>query len=70
MNNNDDINDCINDCNNNDDLYILAFKKIIHCLPIHNYVLNVVAATITYYCGKNNTFILPIENISNLINNK
>ncbi len=61
MDNNDDINN---------DTYVIAFKQIVHCLPVHNYILNVVAATITYYCGQNNTFILPIENISNLINNK
>jgi hypothetical protein len=65
---NDDINNDIININN--DIYVIAFKQIVHCLPIHNYVINVIAATITYYCGHNNTFILPIDNISKIINNK
>jgi hypothetical protein len=63
--NDDDVKDDIND-----DVYIIAFKEIIHCLPIHNYVLNTIAATITYYCGQNNTIILSLDKINYLINNK
>ena len=48
-----------NDMNN--DPYIIAFNKIITCLPIHSYIINSAAVIITYYCGQNNTFILPID---------
>ena len=68
MDNNNDINN-INDINDNNP-YIIAFKQIIHCLPINNYVLNIMTGIITYYCGQNNTFIIPIDSINNLINNK
>ncbi len=46
---------------NDDDPYIVAFKQIVTCLPIHNYVINTATAIITYYCGQNNTFMLPLE---------
>ena len=51
-----------NDMNN--DPYIIAFNKIITCLPIHSYIINSAAVIITYYCGQNNTFILPIDIIN------
>lgn len=43
------------------DPYIIAFNKIFTCLPVHNYVINSVTAMITYCCGLNNTFILPLD---------
>jgi hypothetical protein len=43
------------------DPYIIAFNKIVTCLPIHNYVINSVTAMITYYCGLNNIFTLPLD---------
>ena len=46
------------------DPYIIAFNKIVTCLPIHNYVINSVTAMITYYCGLNNTFIIPLDIVS------
>ena len=46
---------------NENDPYIIAFNKIVTCLPIHNYVINSVPAMITYYCGLNNTFTLPLD---------
>ena len=46
---------------NENDPYIIAFNKIVTCLPIHNYVINSVTAMSTYYCGVNNTFILPLD---------
>ena len=46
---------------NENDPYIIAFNKIVTCLPIHNYVINSVTAMITYYCGLNNTFTLPLD---------
>jgi hypothetical protein len=46
---------------NDNDPYIMAFNKIVTCLPVHNYVINSLAAIVTYYCGLNNTFILPLH---------
>jgi hypothetical protein len=69
----DDINNINNNINDdiNNDTYVIAFKQIVYCLPIHNYVLNMAAATITYYCGHNNTIIMAIDKINDLIiNNK
>ncbi len=51
-------NDIVNDP------YVIAFTKIVTCLPIHSYVINNAAAIITYYCGQNNTFILPLDEIN------
>jgi hypothetical protein len=46
---------------NDNDPYIMAFNKIVTCLPVHNYVINSLAAMVTYYCGLNNTFTLPFH---------
>jgi hypothetical protein len=51
---------------NDNDPYIIVFKELVNCLPIHNYVINSIESIITYYCGKNNTIILPIDTISPL----
>ena len=49
---------------NNDfdlDQIITRFNEVINCLPLHNYVIDFISNTIIYYCGRNNTIIIPIE---------
>ena len=51
---------------NNDfdlDQIITRFNTLINCIPLHNYVIDFISNTIIYYCGRNNTIIIPIENI-------
>jgi hypothetical protein len=43
------------------DPYIIAFNKIVTCLPIHNYVINSLEVMITYYCGLNNIFTISLD---------
>ncbi len=53
----------------NSDPYVIAFKVIVHCLPINNYIIDVVSNIITYYCGQNNIITLPYSSIENIIDN-
>ncbi len=53
--------------NINNDPFVISFKTIVHCLPVHNYIINIVFATITYYCGNNNTITLSLDAIKNQI---
>ncbi len=46
---------------------IIAFKLFVHCLPIHEYIINIVKDTIIYYCGQNNTFIFSYSYINHLM---
>lgn len=49
------------------DPYVNAFKVFAHCLPMHDYVIDTVCNIITYYCGHNNTFIIPYSYIESII---
>jgi hypothetical protein len=49
------------------DPYIIAFKTIIHCLPINNYIINTIDNIITYYCGNNNTITMSYNYIESII---
>ncbi len=49
------------------DPYVIAFKVFVHCLPINDYVINVMMNTITYYCGHNNTFTIPHSYVDSII---
>ena len=57
----DNTNDSTEDMDSNP--YVIAFKISYHCLPIHNFIINMIIGTITYYCGNNNTITLPLEYI-------
>lgn len=57
----DNNNDTIEDINNSP--YVIAFKIAYHCVPIHNFIVNMIAGTIVYYCGLNNTITLPLDYI-------
>jgi hypothetical protein len=51
---------------NNDfdlDQIITRFNMLINCRPLHNYVIDFISNVITFYCARNNTIIIPIENI-------
>ncbi len=65
----DTTNDTTNDSIDNDP-YVIAFKISYHCLPVHNYIINVVSvgiSTVIYYCGNNNTITLSLEYVKNKI---
>ncbi len=47
--------------------YIMAFKQIVHCLPIHDYIIDTVANIIIYCCGNNNTITLSYSQIESII---
>ncbi len=49
------------------DPYVIAFKTIIHCLPINNYIINTLDNIITYYCGNNNTITMSYNYIESII---
>jgi hypothetical protein len=49
---------------NDNDPYIIAFNKIVTCLPIHSYIINTATSIITYYCGQNNTLVLSLDTIN------
>jgi hypothetical protein len=49
------------------DPYIIAFKQFVHCLPIHDYIINIYDNIITYYCGNNNTFVFPYKYIETIV---
>ncbi len=49
------------------DPYIIAFKLFVHCLPVHNYIINAFDNIITYYCGNNNTFIIPYNYVETVV---
>jgi hypothetical protein len=51
------------------DPFVLAFKLIVHCEPINNYIIDMMNNMITYYCGNNNRIIFPYLYIENLIKN-
>jgi len=65
----DNNNDTDNNEDINNDLYVIAFKTVITCLPIHKYIINIAVATITYYCGNNNTITMSLDYITSKIVN-
>jgi hypothetical protein len=46
---------------------IIAFKLFVHCEPVTNYIIETLSDIITYYCGNNNTFIIPYSYIQNIL---
>ena len=48
------------------DPYIIAFTTLAYCLPIHDYIIDCINNIITYHCGNNNTFIIPLNYIESI----